>query len=197
MLHGRRQPAATLSAAQWAAWYSRAPILFRRLATASFCVVGLAFVMAFDGSRAVAGCGDYIHFRGHFRGVGIAGSDTVTRNSPSTAVPTVEIRDGSGRDGRSKAGHTSRGFSAVAHLLGLRLAVPLSEPRVPCHGPECQQRPPSPTLPATTLVWLESHDAMIPGQRAVASPSTAGHRLEGEAALLPVHRPLAIFRPPR
>ncbi len=193
MLSGRRHPDPPQTAARWAARRSHAQNANASTWITSCCVVGFLLASAFDGSRALAGCGDYIHFRGS----GIAASGDVARNSLSATVRNGNVGDRTRRDGESFSGNASRGLAAMAHLLGLRLAAPLDDHQLPCHGPACQQRPVSPTVPATALVWLESHDAIILNHLASASPSTRGCRLEGEAALLPVRRPSAIFRPPR
>lgn len=160
-------------------------------AFAALCVC-LSVVAALSDSRASAGCGDYIRFR--------------SLNAMGAAHGASGLRtDGVSPRNIDVAGHnqphrtvTHRNWFSVTlvNRLSGRESAPADSHDPPCRGPACQRQPFSPTVPPAPLVWLATHEALIPADR-IVDPPALGRRRPSDDSLSAIVRPSVIFRPPR
>lgn len=160
-------------------------------AFAALCVC-LSVVAALSASRASAGCGDYIRFRS-LNAMGAAHGASGLRTD-GVSPRNIDVA-GHNQPHRTVTHRNWYSVTLVNRLSG-RESAPADSHDPPCRGPTCQRQPFSPTVPPAPLVWLATHEALIPADR-IVDPPALGRRRPGDDSLSAIVRPSVIFRPPR
>lgn len=162
-----------------------------QLALAALCGY-LSVVAALSASHASAGCGDYIRFRS-LNSMGAAhGASGLRTNGVSPR--NIEVA-GHNQPHRTVTHRNWFSVTLVNRLSG-RESAPADSHDPPCRGPACRRQPFSPTVPPAPLVWLATHEALIPADR-IVDPPALGRRRPSDDSLSTIDRPSVIFRPPR